>query len=174
MVISRCYFAEGGTDLFIRACRTCGTIVFPHSTNQILNLWRCRLPFRCWCWNSQIPRRSNQFTCQTMKNASKTNNRKIVTIAQMFIFRWRFIYRSRFGCLSFPLKNLKTAFLWDDLGQDQLSRFMALQRNRQIRSGKRFIGSFWCNMVRAIYIVDPDGDHPEGTQTKATSTRRRL
>jgi len=97
---------------------------------------------------------------------AKTNNRKIVTIAQMFIFRWRFIYRSRFGCLSFPLKNLKTAFLWDDLGQDQLSRFMALQRNRQIRSGKRFIGSIWCNMIRAIYIVNLDGDHPEGTHTK--------
>ena len=31
---------------------------------------------------------------------AKTNNRKIVTIAQMFIFKWCFISRSRRGCLS--------------------------------------------------------------------------
>ena len=36
VVISRCCFAENGTDLFIRACRTCSTIIFSHSTNQIL------------------------------------------------------------------------------------------------------------------------------------------
>ena len=41
-VISRCCFAEDGTDLFISACRTCSTLIFPRSTNQILNLWRCR------------------------------------------------------------------------------------------------------------------------------------
>ena len=173
MLISRCCFAEGGTD-FIRACRTCSTIVFPHSTNQILHLWRCR------CRSvvvAKTPKYHGALTSPPVKQwrmRAKTNSRKIVTIAQIFIFSWRFIYRSRFGCLSFPLKNLKTAFLWDDLGQDQLSRFIALQRNRQIRSGKRFIGSFWCNMIRAIDIVDPDGDHPEGTRTKATFTRRRL
>ena len=41
-VISRCCFAEDGTDLFISACRTCSTLIFTRSTNQILNLWRCR------------------------------------------------------------------------------------------------------------------------------------
>ena len=41
VVISRCCFAEDGTDLFIRACRTWSTIIFPRSTNQILNLRRC-------------------------------------------------------------------------------------------------------------------------------------
>ena len=25
-----------------RACRTCSTILFPHSTNHIIDLWRCR------------------------------------------------------------------------------------------------------------------------------------
>ena len=25
-----------------KACRTCSTIIFPHSTNQIIDLWRCR------------------------------------------------------------------------------------------------------------------------------------
>ena len=42
VVISRCCFAEDGTDLFISACRTCSSLIFPHSTNQILNLWHCR------------------------------------------------------------------------------------------------------------------------------------
>ena len=31
---------------------------------------------------------------------AKSNNCKIVTIAQVFIFMWRFIYRSRSGCLN--------------------------------------------------------------------------
>ena len=35
--ISRCYFAEDGTDLFISACGTCSTLIFPHPTNQIIN-----------------------------------------------------------------------------------------------------------------------------------------
>ena len=37
VVISRCCLAEDGTDLFIRACCTCSTIIFPYSTSQILN-----------------------------------------------------------------------------------------------------------------------------------------
>ena len=24
-----------------KVCRTCSTILFPHSTNQIIDLWRC-------------------------------------------------------------------------------------------------------------------------------------
>ena len=28
--------------LLQKACRTCSTIIFPHSTNQIIELWRCR------------------------------------------------------------------------------------------------------------------------------------
>ena len=34
MVISRYCFAVDGTDLFITACRTCSTLICPHSTNQ--------------------------------------------------------------------------------------------------------------------------------------------
>ena len=29
-------------DLFVSACCTCSTLIFHHSTNQILSLWRCR------------------------------------------------------------------------------------------------------------------------------------
>ena len=36
-VISRCCFAADGTDSFISACRTCSTLIFTRSTNQILN-----------------------------------------------------------------------------------------------------------------------------------------
>ena len=32
------FFPEDATDLFIIACRTCSTIIFPHSINQIVNL----------------------------------------------------------------------------------------------------------------------------------------
>ena len=46
-VISRCCFAEDGTDLFISACLTCSTLT--RSTNQILNLRRCRCRSRRWC-----------------------------------------------------------------------------------------------------------------------------
>ena len=57
IVISRCCFAENGTHLFKRACRTCSRLIFPHSTNQILYLWRCR--YRCRCrsrcrWSSLL------------------------------------------------------------------------------------------------------------------------
>ena len=34
---------QGGTELFWNACRTYSTLIFYHSTNQILNLWRCFL-----------------------------------------------------------------------------------------------------------------------------------
>ena len=34
---------QGGTELFFSACRTCSTLIFYNSTNQILNLWRCFL-----------------------------------------------------------------------------------------------------------------------------------
>ena len=38
VVILSCCFVEDGRDCFMSACRTCSTIIFPHSTNQILNL----------------------------------------------------------------------------------------------------------------------------------------
>ena len=44
--ISRCHLARYVTELYKSACRTCSTIIFPHSTNQIIVFWRhhCR-----WC-----------------------------------------------------------------------------------------------------------------------------
>ena len=59
VVNSRCCFAEDGTDLFITACRTCSTIIFPHSANQILNLWRCRCRSCRWCFNTSVCAHTN-------------------------------------------------------------------------------------------------------------------
>lgn len=41
VLIPRCCLPEDGTELFLRACRTCSMLMFPHLTNQILNLLRC-------------------------------------------------------------------------------------------------------------------------------------
>ena len=35
-----------------KACRTCSTIIFPHSTNQIIDLWRCLCRCRSHFLNS--------------------------------------------------------------------------------------------------------------------------
>ena len=40
--ISLCCFVEDGTGLFLSSCRTCSTVIFPHSTNQIIDLGSCR------------------------------------------------------------------------------------------------------------------------------------
>ena len=48
-VILPCCFAEDGTALFISACCTCSTLIFTRSTDQILNLWRCRWRSRHEC-----------------------------------------------------------------------------------------------------------------------------
>ena len=42
LLLLRCCFAENSTDLFISACCTCSTLIFPQSTNQTLNLCPCR------------------------------------------------------------------------------------------------------------------------------------
>ena len=42
---SRCRLADYVKTSHQKACRTCSTIIFLHSTNQIIDLWRCR--WRC-------------------------------------------------------------------------------------------------------------------------------
>ena len=34
--ISRCHLGDDVKELYLSACRTCSTIIFPHSTNQII------------------------------------------------------------------------------------------------------------------------------------------
>ena len=42
MKISRRHLADYVKTLLQKACHTCCMITFPHSTNQIIDLWRCR------------------------------------------------------------------------------------------------------------------------------------
>ena len=42
---SRCRLADYVKTSHQKACRTCSTIIFLHSTNRIIDLWRCR--WRC-------------------------------------------------------------------------------------------------------------------------------
>ena len=42
MKISRRRFADYVKTLHQKACRTRTTIIFLHSTNEIIDLWRCR------------------------------------------------------------------------------------------------------------------------------------
>ena len=42
MNISRRLLADYVNKLHQKACRTCSTIIFPHSANQVIDLWRCR------------------------------------------------------------------------------------------------------------------------------------
>ena len=43
--ISRCHLAGYVKELYQSVCRTCSTIIYPHSINQITVFWRCR----CCC-----------------------------------------------------------------------------------------------------------------------------
>ena len=43
-----------------QACRTCSTIIFPHSTNQIIDLWRCRGRCRRHFFNSPMAKTMTQ------------------------------------------------------------------------------------------------------------------
>ena len=50
--ISRRRLADYVKTLHQKACFTCSTIIFLHSTNQIIYLWRCR--WRCQILNSSL------------------------------------------------------------------------------------------------------------------------
>ena len=54
MEFSRRRLADYVKTLKQRACRTCSTIVFLHSTNQVIDLWRCRWRCRCQILNSLL------------------------------------------------------------------------------------------------------------------------
>ena len=54
MKIPRCRLANYVKTLHQKACRTCSTIIFLHSTNQIIDLWRCRWRCRRQILNSLI------------------------------------------------------------------------------------------------------------------------
>ena len=50
--ISRCHLVGYVKELYSSACRTCSTIIFPHSTNHIIVFWRRRRRCRHTCLSS--------------------------------------------------------------------------------------------------------------------------
>ena len=50
--ISRCHLADYVKEFYLSACCTCSTIIFPHSTNQIIVFWRCLCRSRRLCLSS--------------------------------------------------------------------------------------------------------------------------
>ena len=54
MEISRRHLADCVKNLQQKACRTCSTIIFPHSANQIIDLWCCRRRCRRHFLNSLL------------------------------------------------------------------------------------------------------------------------
>ena len=54
MKISRSRLADYVKALHQKACRTCSTVIFLHSTNQIVDLWRCRWLCRRQILNSRL------------------------------------------------------------------------------------------------------------------------
>mgnify|MGYP007094271561 CR=1 FL=1 len=68
-------------NLHERACRTCSTILFPHSTNQINDLWRCRRCCRRRFVNSPFIQKSHglhYIIAKTVLKTSVTLNRIIL------------------------------------------------------------------------------------------------
>ena len=68
-------------NLHERACRTCSTILFPHSTNQINDLWRCRRCCRRRFVNSLFIQKSrglHYIIAKTVLKTSITQNRIIL------------------------------------------------------------------------------------------------
>ena len=40
-------FTDHFKEMYFSACSTCSTIILPHSTNHIIDLWRCCCHCRC-------------------------------------------------------------------------------------------------------------------------------
>ena len=68
MKISRRHLADYVKTLHQKACRTCSTIIFLHSTNQIIDLWRCRGRCRRQILNSLTYLRNEIENNQTVNN----------------------------------------------------------------------------------------------------------
>ena len=77
--ISRCHLARYVTELYKNACRTCSTIIFPHSTNQIIVFWRhhCR-----WC------RPCLSSLIGSLRNHDDNGNKNV---ANLCIWQWKTI-----------------------------------------------------------------------------------
>ena len=78
MKISRRRLADYVKTLHQKACRTCSTIIFLHSTNEIIDLWRCR-----WRCRRQILNSLMSFWGRKSTNNIRTQ--RIVSIISFFL-----------------------------------------------------------------------------------------
>ena len=68
MKISRRRLADYVKTLHQKACRTCSTIIFLHSTNQIIDLWRCRWRCRRQILNTLILIEGSNFKWKVLRH----------------------------------------------------------------------------------------------------------
>ena len=82
--ISRWRLADYVKKFHLSACRTCSTVIFAHSTNQIIVFWRCH--FRCCrlCFSSLI----GSFSNEDCKRHLKINICGVVTILWLSDYLW--------------------------------------------------------------------------------------
>ena len=66
MKFSRRRLADYVKTLHQKACRTCSTIIFLHSTDQIIDLWRCRWSCRRQILSSLIDHSGRQNVVRTL------------------------------------------------------------------------------------------------------------
>ena len=67
MKISRLRLADYVKTLHQKACHTCSTIIFLHSTNKIIDLWRCRWRCRRQILNSLRAAISRKYPTETTR-----------------------------------------------------------------------------------------------------------
>ena len=110
---SRRRLADYVQTLHQKACPTCSTIVFLYSTNQIIDLWRCRWRCRRQISNSlsSIQLRNSHFT--SWKDRERLRNKEkwkmhVQSVQNYWIFLsvkyanfWLSCHRCHFGCSSF-------------------------------------------------------------------------
>ena len=164
VVISRCCFAEDSTDLFIRACRTCSTIIFPHSTNQILNLslslpftslmlkllffaerWR---NFKChtkkWKkdWTVSVSQKGIKFRYPAFRQAWHRKRKKHNAPSCSFQVSWRFLR----ACL----QKHQTEKSKRKAAASYITKLLYRQRKRQTPQIKSIIG--WKSENSVLYL----------------------
>ena len=77
--ISRCHLADFVKELYLSACCTCSTIIFLHSTNQIIVFWRHRCRCLRHCLRSVIMR-PHPLLHYRLCHARMTLNRTEITV----------------------------------------------------------------------------------------------
>ena len=95
MKISRRHLPDYVKTLHQKACRTCSTIIFLYSTNQIIDLWRCRWRCRRQILSSLVPTELKQPRRRRLQKVHKFAYLTMKTsifarFARAFFILWHF------------------------------------------------------------------------------------